>query len=593
MKPIKFLLLSFLMASFSVFTSCEPKEDPIDPDAGKPKVENLTLTPESGLKYGDNVKITANLSDEVGLRTYTIQMSNAAGTIYEKTEMLTGKTFDLDLDIPIPLPKNAVAGDMKVTLTVKNSGNQIASGEKTISNLALPVFSNLYLVISNTAYPMAKNGDVFEVEEFFAAGAVGKIYANADKTGLFWGMEGEEIIALGANDIVIGKEEEEFFKVSFDPISFTLTIGDSQTWSQITEGLYIYGNISGHWADGEISSEKAKMLMQGYALGGRKMWTWTAPSTGTGDPEDDMWGNIVPGQFRFKKAGVEEYITFDGTKIVTGADNKEKSFIISAGGPFTFRVFTDASGKVTMVRCEDGSKTLDYTNDGIFINGVKAVESMSFAGQALNIVPGNYFVYEGTMNLTKDQSVTSSGVSLSTAYCDPDAFTGKGNPTWTFIQATSEYYVLIDAFSGNIYIRNNKGYPEALYMDGWSWGKYPDDPKKVWDPNTRLTLYRVGTTNVYEAQAYIYTWGGNCRFFSAPAIEGTDYGKREFQPKHFESVELSDGIIALPVPAEHSYYKISVDVKDGFTWNTETMDGEYYTLIQTNNKKFTVTFTPL
>ena len=218
---------------------------------------------------------------------------------------------------------------------------------------------------------------------------------------------------------------------------------------------------------------------------------------------------------------------------------------------------------------------------------------MSFAGQALNIVPGNYFVYEGTMNLTKDQSVTSSGVNLSTAYCDPDAFTGKGNPTWTFIQATSEYYVLIDAFSGNIYIRNNKGYPEALYMDGWSWGKYPDDPKKVWDPNTRLTLYRVGTTNVYEAQAYIYTWGGNCRFFSAPAIEGTDYGKREFQPKHFESVELSDGIIALPVPAEHSYYKISVDVKDGFTWNEDKMDGEYYTLVPTNDKKFTVTFTPL
>ena len=37
-------------------------------------------------------------------------------------------------------------------------------------------------------------------------------------------------------------------------------------------------------------------------------------------------------------------------------------------------------------------------------------------------------------------------------------------------------------------------------------------------------------------------------------------------------------IIALPVPAEHlqRYYKISVDVKDGFTWDEGKMVGDYY-----------------
>lgn len=590
-KQLFFGLLSILMISF-VFNACK-KEDPIDPAAGKPKVENLTLNPASGLKYGDNVKVTANLSDETGLRTYTIQMSNVSGVIYEKTEMLTGKTFALDLDVPIPLPKNAVAGDMKVEITVKNSGNQITTADKTITNLALPTFTNLYLIINNTAYKMLKNGNVFEVEDFIPAAAVGRIYANADKTGMYWGMDGTEIKSLGANDITIGKEAEEYFKVSFDPVSFTLTLGNPQTWNPIAEGLYIYGGISGHWADGEISAEKPKMLMKGFTLGGRKMWSWTAPNTGTGSADDDMWGNIVPGSFRFKKAGVEQYITFSGTNIVTGADNKDKSFVITSGGTFTIKVFTDVSGNANKVRLEDGSKMLEYTNDGIFINGVKATPSMTFAGQSLAIVPGNYFLYEGSMNLTKDQSITSAGVDLRTAFCDPDVFTGKGNSTWTFVQPTSEYYVRIDAFSGHIYVRNNKGYPEAVYMDGWSWKKHPGDPFNAWQPDSRLCLYKVGTTNTYQAHLYIYPWGGDVSFFAAPAITGTDFADREIFAKYFDGVTLAGSNMLLPT--EEGNFKVVVDFKDGFTWDTNVKDGttNNYQIKPTNNKKFTITFTKL
>ncbi len=594
-KQIKFLLLSLLVVSFSIFTSCKTEDDPIDTGAGKPKVENLTLSPESNLKYGDNIKVSANLSDETGLRTYTIQMNNAAGTIYEKTEMLTGKSFALNLDIPIPLPKNAAAGDMTVIITVKNSDNQMSSAEKVIKNLALPTFDKLYLVINNTAYSMVKNGSVYEVEDFIPAGAVGRIYANPDKTGMYWGMEGTEIKALGSNDLAIGKETEEYFKVSFDPISFALTLGNAQSWNPISEGLYIYGGISGHWADGEISTEKPKMLMKGYTLGGRKMWSWTAPNTGTGSADDDMWGNIVAGQFRFKKAGVEQYITYNGSQIVTGADNKAQSFVVTDGGTYTIKVFTDAAGNTNKVRLEDGSKMLEYANDGIFINGVKATPSMTFAGKPLTLVPGNYFLYEGTMELTKDQSITSTGVNLTTAFCDPDVFTGKGNSTWTFIKPTSEYYIRIDAFSGHIYVRNNKGYPEAIYMDGWSWGKHPDDPFNAWTPNARLCLYRIGTTNSYEAQFYVYPWGGDVSFFAAPAIEGTDFADREIFAKYFDGVTLAGSNMLLPKPAEAAFYKVTVDFKDGFTWDTSNKDGttNNYQIVPTNGKKFTVAFTPL
>lgn len=595
MKTKHLNLLAFiLIASIVSLLSCEKESDPVDGNGeGKPTIENLTLSPASNLKYGDDIKITANLSDEVGLRTYTIQMSNSSGAIYEKTEMLTGKTFSLDLTIPIPLPKNAVAGDMTITITVKNSGNEITTEEKVVQNLALPTFDNLYLIIGNTAYTLAKNGNVFEIEDFIPAGAVGKIYSNSNKTGLYWGLESGEIKALGADEITMNSSEtEEFIKISFNPTSFALTIGDPQTWTNITESYYIYGSISGHWADGNINTERAKMKMQGSAMGGRKMWTWTAPSTGSGDPEDDMWGNIKPGIFRFKKAGADEYITYNGTTISSGADNESNSFVVSAGGPFTIKLFSDDGTTISRVRLEDGTKTLEYTNDGIYINGTKAATSMTFTGSALNIVPGNYYVYEGTVELAKGQSITSAEANLATALCDPDAFDGKGNSTWTFKQENGTYYVRVDVFSGDIYIRSESGYPSAIYMDGWSWGKY-EGQEIAWQPGSRLTLYKQGDTNTYKGTLYINPWGGDISFFAAPpTVE--DYGSREIFAKYFDGVTLAGTNMYFPT-LDAGYYVVTVDLKDGFTFDTDQKDGttENYLLIPTNNKKFTISFQPV
>ncbi len=590
----QYLFIALITASLAVIPACKTDE-PVKPNEKKPKVENLVVTPTSDLKYGDKITVSANLSDEVGLRMYTIQMSNSTGSIYSKSEMLTGKAFTLNLELPIPLPKNAVAGDMKIAITVKNSGNQLATAENVIKNLALPSFEQLYLIINSTAFPMIKNGDVYETEDFFPAEAKGKIYANPDKSGLYWGEENAEIKALGANDIVIGKDEEKFFKVSFNPVSFTLTMGNPQDWKPMDESLYIYGDISGHWADGEIKEEKKHVKMKGLTLGNWKMWTWTPPNTGSEKPGDDMWGNIKAGQFRFKKAGKEEYITYSAGQIVTGADNKANSFVITDGGNYTFKIFANSDNAIQEVRMDNGNRRLVYKNDGIYINGTKAGSAITFAGSSLTLKPGHFFAYEGTLNLNKDQSISASGVDLRQAFCDPDVFTGKGNSTWSCIQASGEYYVCIDAFSGNIYIRNNKGYPDAIYMDGWSWGKFKDNAKGDWEPSSRLTLYKTGTGNVYEGQLYIYPWGGDVSFFAAPAIEGSDFAKREIFGKYFENVLLNGNNVKFPEGLAEGYYKVSVDLKDGFTFDTAQQDGTTtnYLLLPTNNKKFTVKFTPL
>jgi hypothetical protein len=583
-----------------VFSACS-KEEPDTPTGDdKAKIENFSISPTANLKYGDVLNLTADLSDNSGLRSYTVKISNAAGDLYEDTQMLTGKTFQLNAQVVIPLPPNAAAGDVTFSLTVKNTDNQLTSEDVELRNVTPPTFNHLYLVINNTAYEMTKTGNVFEFEDFIAAGAVGKIYANADRSGIYWGSEGTTIKTMGANDITFGKAEEAFFKITFNAVSFELNIGGSQPWTPMTDNvLYILGAISGHWADGEITTEREKTKMSGFSFGNRKMWTWTPPATGSGDPEDDMWGSIVAGVFRFKKAGVEEYILYENGQVVSGSDNKASSFVVSAGGPISIRVMADETG-ITGVRLYDDTKSLEYQNGRILVNGVTVAPTITFAGNSLALKSGNYFVYEGTMNLTKDQSISASGLNLASAFADPDVFTGGGNATWMFIQETGSYYVSADIFSGHVYIREETGYPKAIYMDGWSWLKHPADPRPSWDPATALTLYKkAGTTNTFEATLYVYPWGGDFDLYAYPPAVG-DGGKTVFFAEDFtiitggvEIFQAGSPNIKMPADLTEGYYKLTVDLKDGFTVDENTLRGDenqFYT-VTPNGQKFTATFT--
>lgn len=589
-----------LSAAVLFLTGCSKSDD--NPDNGssdnKAVISNLVLSPSSNLKYGDVVSLIGTLSDNVGLSTYTITISNAGGSIYEKTQPLTGKSFNLNESIVVPLYPNAVAGDLTISLTVKNSGGQLTTQDVAVKSVSLPSFSKLYLVLNGTTYDMAKDGNVFTFEDFVSAGATGKIYANADKTGIFWGLgDGTTAKVLGTGDITFGKETEEFFKISFDPVSFNLTMGDPEQPQPMTgDDLYILGTISGHWMDNQspdgITVEQNKMKMTATKLGDRKIWTWTPPNDGTGDVATDMWGNTVAGVFRLKKAGQEQYIVYSGGKITTStSNNKDDNFILSAAGQFNIRVTADETG-ITSIRAYDDNKqkSVEYQNDKVLINGVVASSSVTFAGSTLNLVPGNYFVYQGTVDLTNGQSVTGSGIDLSPLYCDPDVFTGSGNPTWKVSAPTSTYYLRIDALSGFAFVKDAVGYPNAIYMDGWSWKKDIKDSRSNWNTGTELTLYRVGTSNIYEATCYIQPWSGDIKFFAAPStIDNLSPGGMIPAPDFNidASQIMTDGLgILLPVPDDPNglYYKVSVNLKDGMT----TDDNGYYI---PSGAKFTCNFT--
>lgn len=594
---MKYLML-LLVGTLCVFTSCKEEDEPAGGPAGTSAISELAVTPNADVKYGDEVTLTAKFADEKGLRQYMISVSNANGSFYETTKMLTGKTYDLNEKIALPLPKNAVPGDLTISVTVKNSSNQLSTEEVSITGVTLPTFDALYLALDNNlVYTMEKDGDVFSVEDFIPAGATGKIYANSDKTGMSWGMEGDEIIALGKDNIVFGGETEAYFKISFNPVSFELTLGNAQNWTAIDEPLYIFGTISGHWDDNDapdngIWIEREKTKMQGYQNGNQKYWAWTPPSDGTGSVETDMWGAIVAGQFYFKEGGKDNYLTYANRKLTLGAEDKAASFSITLGGAFSMKVFQE-DGVYTKVELSDGTRTLAYTNEGIYINGALAPEAISFCGSPLALVEGEYFSYEGIAQLTQGQTVTASGVDLSMAFCDHDVFTGAGNSSWKMIAPTGEYLIRIDAFSGSIYVMNNMGYPDVIYMDGWCWNRFMGIERAAWDATSRLTLYRTSeTANTYQAIATILPWGGDVSFWGEPYTVA-EYGKCCISSKYFEGVTaMGENGMLLPVPAEETYYKIVVDLKDGLTIDKVNMDGDYYTIIPTNNKKFTVTFTP-
>jgi len=617
----------WLSAAIIMFSACSKKDDPENSTGGKATIDNLALSPTSGLTYGDVVSLTGTLSDDVGLTTYTITVSNASGNIYEKTQMLTGKSFNLNESVVIPLYPNAVAGDLTLSLTVKNSGGQLTSQDLSLKNVQVPTFNKLYIVINGTIHEMSKNGNDFSYEDFVPASAKGRIYANANQTGLYWGWDNNSTIAVqGTNDITFGKDEEAYFKISFNSGSFVLTIGDTEDWQPLTgNDLYILGTISGNWRDGAsnghpngITVEQNKMKMTATTLGGRKRWTWTPPappeipSDYPGCEEFTMWGYTIAGKFRLKKAGQEQYIVYNAGQITTSAANSlDNNFILSANGSypsqsedgiggFNITVMADENGNIISVSAADATqkKSVEYQNGAVLINGVTVTPSVSFAGNSLNLVPDNYFVYQGTIDLTNGQSVTGDIINLATTYCDPDVFSGSGNSTWKVVAPTSTYYVRIDALSGLAYVRDQIGYPNAIYMDGWCWQKDPTDTRTNWNTGTELTLYRQGTTNVYSASCYVQPWGGDIKFFAIPSTTDNLFPVGLISGLYFDLsagqalTSNKDGGLMLPVPASPgAFYKVSVDLKSGMT--LKTLDDGITIVGVPAGANFTVSFTPL
>ncbi|MDR0748249.1 MAG: hypothetical protein LBF62_01600 [Tannerellaceae bacterium] len=546
-----------------------------DIDKAKPTID-VTVSPQGGLCYGEEITIQGTVTDERNLGMYTISIYDQLGTLLtEKIQMLLGKTFNVDEKITIPLLAGATNGSLEIRFSLKNSREDQEEKDFTISNVSVPQLDRLYLILeNNTVYEMAKNGNTFEVENTFPANARGHFSTSTQTSGLFWGIKDGQIISLGKDLIPVGHDIEASYKISFNPYTFDLDIGKYAIWSPLpsSDCFYILGTISGHWQDGEILTEKEKMKMKGFRSGQQRYYSWIPPD---GDnPETGMWGEIASGNFRFKKGGEDNYILWDGKEIVKGTTNNTgQSFYTSAGGHLEIRIYFEGE-ECTSIRLLGSDKTLEFEPDQVKINGISIQDNIDFAGTNIPLKSGANYIYESRIDLKKGQTISSS-IDLKKLKGDNDLFDGIGNTTWTVSSVDGTYIIRVDIFSGAFYACPMTGYPDVIYLNGWSWAKTSSDSPVVWNTEYELALIHVGN-NVYETTLYNFGWGGSFSLNAYHPYSGK--GSVSIPAELFTSEFL--------LPSGTGNYKISVNLKDGIQINGTEVD-------VLNNRKLDISFSAL
>ena len=563
MKKLNYLV-ALLMLVFMAACSDDNNENSNVKDGPKPNMD-IVVSPESSLKYGDCVNVSGLMTDERNLDHYELVLTDASGdTLATKYQMLLGTSFTCNDQIQIPLPKNAPQQNLKLSVALDNTRNGEEVQTFDINDVTAPEFGNLNLILSNgQIVELVRNGDVWETvsETVFPAKIKGIISTTTSKSGIWWGTRDGEIASMASDSILIGSDTEASFTLAFNPYSFELTEGEHHYWTplQSSDCYYILGTISGHWQDGEIKNERAKMKMAGYESGDSRYYTWTAPEGD--DPETGMWGSTAAGTFRLKKGGTDGYILWDGSKIVESAkDDKEKSFPLTAAGPFTIRVnFT--GDECTSVEVAGGGKSVTFKKDGeVVVNGTATGASIAFCGSSLKRKAGSSYVYEGKVKMQKGEMITA-GCDLSSFTCNTDLFSGLGNSTWTLLSPSDTYSIRMDLFSGAFYACPTGGYPNFIYLDGWSLGA-TNASAIVWDADNVIPLVRKGTK--YEATFYDFGWGGDCAFYLR--WPGTGANKAVLTSTHFAPSDYLNSSVSSTsflLPSGAGYYKVVIDLKDG------------------------------
>ena len=565
--------------------SCSEEENSIVSNGIKPEMD-IMIYPQSGLKYGDKITISGEMTDARNLKMYSIILKDAVGTIIsQKDQMLLGTSFQMNETLFIPLPKEAKPADLTVEVSLKNTQEETIVEAASLSSLQVPTFDKLYLILSNNStVELIRNGDLFNAEAFFPANVKGIISTTPTNSGLYWGTNKGEIQTMGRDSISIGTDIEASCKLSFNPKTFELTFGDRFSWTPLPESdcLYILGTISGHWMDGDITGEKEKMKMKGYESNNLRYYSWVPPVGD--DPNIGMWGSTAAGLFRFKTGGEDSYILWDETKLTEGnANDAEKSFPLTAAGAFEIRIYFEGE-TCSKVQVIGTNRTLEFANDNVTINGISMTSEMEFAGSKVSLLSGTDYSYEGKISLEKNATLTSKSFNLADFLPSADLISGGGNATWKLNSFTGTYIVRLDVFSGAFYICPVDGYPNVVYMNGWSWAHSATDNPMVWDMNRVLPLVRTAGTT-YEATFHMMNWGGSVQFYLNHPTKSIDNMPIKLPNANFTPAFVDGGMPASYLfPIAFGYHKVILDLKEGVTIGSDN------TVTPKGNEKFSLNF---
>jgi len=558
-------VIIFLAVGITAMAFGGCSSDDNNSDSGQttpPEARIAVSTGTANPRYGDEIAVTGLLTDSRNLDKYVLTLTDETGdTLATKTQPLLGQTFRIDDAMQIPLPRNARRQNMRLHFRLTNTTGGEYAEQFDIEGVQLPDFPTLHLCIADgQTIDLVKDGDFYvsTQETIFAAGIKGIISTKNGKTGIWWGTKNGEITAMAKDSITIGADVEASCTVAFNPVTFELQFGERHVWTLINSQrtYYLLGTISGDWRDGEIAAEKQKMKMTGYESGDRKYYTWTAPEGD--DIETGMGGTTAAGTFRIKFAGAKKYILWDGQKIVqTNTDDKQMSFPLTMAGAFTIRANFRGDTCYSVDITGEG-RSVTFSNDGVTANGYTLTDVADFGGTAIARQEGAAYIYEGRVSMATGQTVSST-FDLSRFYTNTDLFDGQGNSAWTLRTKSGEYIVRLDAFSGTFYGCPVAGYPDYLYLDGWSWAAREDATPVSWDAAQALPLVRQ-TDGTYQARLYVFPWGGNFRLYTGcPSIPDAD--SQSVPTANFDGDYIDtayDDVFLFP--QTEGYYRLVIDL---------------------------------
>lgn len=226
-------LPAFVMIPFIFITACRDFDYSEIQPSTKPVIQNIGFTPAAGLRYGDSVTVSANLSDKVQLSTLEISLVVNNEIVSTSVFRTKGTSVQFSEKLLIPLSKGATEGPVTFQFTLTNVKGGTTLAEEHL-NVGRPEFSVLYLRFADGStiemHPDPVTENVFVTDSgSFSNSFLGKVLSSPDYSGFTW-VQGEDGITLGNEFgpfISLNDPTVMPHRIAFDAVNFRLFfIGD-------------------------------------------------------------------------------------------------------------------------------------------------------------------------------------------------------------------------------------------------------------------------------------------------------------------------------------------------------------------------------
>lgn len=228
MKILKYIGITGL--AVALLTACD------DDDSKRmsvPVMSNVTVTPQSGLTYGDSISVTASVADEITpLSTLEVQVIVADVEVYRQSIRTKGNASDTLTKFKLPFAANAENnGEVTIKLESINVDGYSVSQTETLHAARPALGATLYVITENDTIALeqdASNENLYlSTEGSYPNEIVGKIATSEDlaTADWVWVSSLEKKIVVGSEDgtdITLSDPSFDVKQISFNAMTFEL-----------------------------------------------------------------------------------------------------------------------------------------------------------------------------------------------------------------------------------------------------------------------------------------------------------------------------------------------------------------------------------